>query len=883
MYQFFEEKQSAGFSLIDGFDIQKLQDCFCKLSNIFVFAVNAKGKRITEISGREKEAELLIDVVGEAAFDELAMRAMESPLEDQLVEDTEYANIKIAAVAVKTGGRPIMCWLACCVLSDMEVVTPGKMFRGCSTCVGRKHFYRGLDLLGIVANQVVSMANHIKSAEDENIRSKNSVSELGRDLKKTEAITNVLQFLVSDKSFEDIAAQILEIVGKYLGVTGTQLMQVSRDGQSVEAAAEWVEAGRAPMYEHLQCVKRTEIFRNEKPLVISKDTMISPEIRSFMQKYEMKAMMVLPLIVNDKVGMYFCITDFTKERTWQIDEVRFVSDVIKVLQSMLIRRIQKNSLTSSYVSLQAILDNIGACIYVRDSETREILFMNSMLKETFREEIAKHHFDELIDKARPTGVKEGYYEVHNIENKKWYDLYYTYISWVDGRKVSLCSLYDVTDKKLYQKRIEQQAYTDFLTGLYNRMCCERDLACQIDKAKINGTIGGLLYLDLDDFKHINDGLGHQYGDVLLKSISQSLKQIDGIMNTCYRMGGDEFVIIVPPESFLNFETIIDEIKNVFAKPWYLKDADYYCTMSMGICTFPDQGEDVQDIIKKADIAMYEAKKTGKNRISRYSDTIESASNKRLDLEKNMRNASQNNCNEFEVYYQPIIDIQNKGTTCVGAEALLRWNSSVLGFIPPSEFIPLAEYLGLINPIGNHVLKEACRACKYWNENGHPQYKVNVNLSVVQLLQNDIVEIVTDIIKETGINPDRLTLEVTESLAINDMKRMKDILSKIRGLGARVALDDFGTGYSSLNHIREIPLDVIKVDQSFVADLAEDEYSRSFINMVSELANAIGVNICVEGVETETQYKILEGMKVCMVQGYYFDRPMSRAEFERKYI
>ncbi|NTV78322.1 MAG: EAL domain-containing protein, partial [Clostridiales bacterium] len=260
-----------------------------------------------------------------------------------------------------------------------------------------------------------------------------------------------------------------------------------------------------------------------------------------------------------------------------------------------------------------------------------------------------------------------------------------------------------------------------------------------------------------------------------------------------------------------------------------------------------------------------------------------SSSKRLDMEKNMRDATVAGFQEFEVYYQPIIDIQLDGTPCTGAEALIRWNSSELGFVTPAEFIPLAEYLGLINPIGNHVLQEACRACKYWNDNGKPDYKVNVNLSVVQLLQADIVEIVEDIITETKLKPHNLTLEVTESLAINDMKRMKEILGSIKKLGVRIALDDFGIGYSSLNHIREIPLDVIKVDQSFVNGLAEDTYSQSFIKMVSELASAIDVSICVEGIETAEQYKVLEGMKVRLVQGYYFDKPMTRDNFEIKYL
>jgi EAL domain-containing protein (putative c-di-GMP-specific phosphodiesterase class I) len=281
--------------------------------------------------------------------------------------------------------------------------------------------------------------------------------------------------------------------------------------------------------------------------------------------------------------------------------------------------------------------------------------------------------------------------------------------------------------------------------------------------------------------------------------------------------------------------------------------------------------------------MYEAKKSGKNRVAHYSDSISSTSNKRLDMEKNMRDATSGVMSEFEVYYQPITDIQKEGNPCTGAEALVRWNSVELGFLKPGSFIPLAEYLGLINQIGNYVLREACIECKKWNEMGHPDYKVNVNLSVVQLLQNDMLEIIETTIESTGVNPKNLTLEVTESLAIDDMERMKTILLNIKKLGVRIALDDFGTGYSSLNHIRQIPLDVIKVDQTFVKDLADDTYSQAFIKMVAELANTIGVSVCVEGIETEEQFKVLEGMKVQLIQGYYFGKPMKKENFETKYI
>ncbi|MCR4989949.1 MAG: EAL domain-containing protein [Lachnospiraceae bacterium] len=594
-----------------------------------------------------------------------------------------------------------------------------------------------------------------------------------------------------------------------------------------------------------------------------------------------KAIMIMPIIINGAPGMYACFYEKLRERTWSIEEIKFINDSVKILQSILTRRVQRNSIASSYESIETILDNVGSAVYVKEVNSNRMLFANSIMKKTFSSEIEDGSIDEMI--ASKIDGESGVCEFYQKSADRTYDMYFTKITWVDGKKVLLCALYDISEKKIYQRRIEQQAYTDFLTGLYNRMCCERDLAKIIDETEHTGTNGALLYLDLDDFKHINDGLGHQYGDVLLKAISHSIQRIDGIQNTCYRMGGDEFVIIIPPESYDRRNHIVAEIKDVFAKPWFLKDADYYCTMSMGMVEFPENGTGVHDLIKKADIAMYEAKKSGKNRMAVYSDNIDSASHQRLDMEKNMRDATTAGFGEFEVYYQPIVDIKKPGDPCTGAEALIRWNSQEMGFISPGEFIPLAEYLGLINPIGNYVLRDACNTCRKWNDSGYPGYRINVNLSVVQLLQTDIVDIVEKTIKDSGINPHNLTLEVTESLAINDMERMKKILGSIKALGVRIALDDFGTGYSSLNHIREIPFDVIKVDQTFIKDLEKDSYAVSFVKMVGELAEAIGVNICVEGVETERQLDIMRDLPVDLIQGYYFDKPMTQIEFEKKYL
>ena len=867
--------------LFDLEELKKVQDCFCALGNFFACCVDENGKRITSISGNEVDVKRIKEILDEDAFYRLFEQVSSSSLEDTLIEDTKYQNVKLAAVAYKINGKPIVCWLACCVLETPYRNEGAEYLEGISTLTTEAKMEAAIDFIQMLVGKIIETRSLLLHEQEYSRRTRYTATEMEKSLKRAETLTETVQLLESNHPFEEVIGEMLRAVGNYLNISSTQLVRISPCGKKMDLVGEWLNEGIISVFDHTKNIEKPSLLSGEKPIIISKDTIVSREIKTFLEKVHDKAFIGMPLMVNGKVIMYWCLNECRKERVWSLDDVHFVNDVTKILQSILTKRIQKNSLASSFTSLQAILDNVGSAIYVKDLDTNQLLFANKVLKRTFERELKEGTLETLLNSANSLG-KEGCFEVNHAERNRWYDLLVNKITWVDGREVSLCALFDITDKKIYQRKIEQQAYTDFLTGLYNRMCCERDLACEIDKAKNENRIGGLLYLDLDDFKHINDGLGHQYGDVLLKAISNNLKRIRGIHNSCYRMGGDEFVIIIPTEAYGEYDRIIDEIRDIFAKPWFLKDADYYCTMSMGVVTFPKEGDNVQDLIKKADIAMYEAKKAGRNRIVYYSSGLNSDSNKRLDLEKNMREASRSGCKEFEVYYQPIIDI-TKGGKCTGAEALVRWNSVALGFIPPSDFIPLAEYLGLINPIGNHVMREACIACKKWNDAGKKGFKVNVNLSVVQLLQNDIVDTVKKTIEETGINPHNLTLEVTESLAINDMERMKGILNSIRALGVRIALDDFGTGYSSLNHIREIPLDVIKVDQNFVRDLAEDSYSKSFIKMVGELADAIGVHVCVEGIETKRQFEVLNGMRVQLIQGYYFDKPMQQDAFEGRYV
>ncbi|MBO5302766.1 MAG: EAL domain-containing protein [Lachnospiraceae bacterium] len=672
--------------------------------------------------------------------------------------------------------------------------------------------------------------------------------KIGLEIKYSEVMADIVGILDEDKDFVAVTEGILSCICKKLHFQSAVLRQKELKGDKWKILSQYGICDK--VYEEEAVVEAFErTYINEKEDVY------------------------LPIAINGRVSMHMAFFDALLPE-YREEYRTFLETVRLIVQSALAKRIVQNSLAGSYASLEAIIENVGCGIFVYDSLNQKCLYTNEYYRRHFRGNTTNNELENLLQSGC------GHTEFFVNENNRWFDIYNSSIQWVDGRKVTLYTIYEVTDKKNYQQKIERQINNDFLTGLYNRMRCEQDLEHFIKQTKEFGGQGALLYIDLDDFKHINDGLGHQYGDALLRSISHSLQRVSGIENTCYRMGGDEFIIIVPHAQFNMLKTILDDICSIFTKPWFLKGADYYCTMSMGVARFPEDGNTVDELIKKADIALYEAKKTGKNRIEYYNDAVESISFKRLDLGKKMRDAARDAGREFEVFFQPIMGVDG---CCQGAEALIRWKLDGMGFVSPAEFIPLAEYLGLINPIGEFVLMESCKYLKRWNDMGHPNYQVNVNLSVVQLLQNDIVTKVEKVIREFRICPENLVLEVTESLAVNDMGRMKQILGQIKDLGVRVAMDDFGTGYSSLNHIREMPLDIIKIDRCFVQDIGKDEFSESFVKMVAELAATIGVTVCVEGVEEREQYEVLSRMKIQQIQGFYYDEPMSASQFEEKYV
>lgn len=701
---------------------------------------------------------------------------------------------------------------------------------------------------------------------------------MGNCSDKYEVLSSVIQSLESKDTFQNIVKVILRKANTYIQAEYIAVVQKESDDNRLAYIA---SEGEADGF----IEKVSDGVYSLEELNESVHAHIGVPVGDY----------VVPIVINGIKAMYLVIHGTVKELTEELDS--FIHSIASVIQNIAQMRVTNNSLLSSYEVLKDILNNIGSGIIVCDRSSANILFENKVageskeiqnaIRECLQELMASEEYRSYLarKKAYDEDEEADYVkpyirpiEKYSAESGLWFEIRFTNLVWIDGSEVIVCTAADITQKKKSQQKIEFQAHNDFLTGLYNRMKCESDLRKIIKQSVKDGVKGAVMFIDLDDFKHINDGLGHQYGDILLQQIAAGLQSIVGLRGKCYRMGGDEFVAIVMPDMFSELERIANKVKDMFNKPWYLMETEYFCTMSMGIAVFPDDSKDVHEIIRLADIAMYESKKNGKNGYTFYDSCSKLNTARRLDIENNMRQAVASGIDEFVVFYQPVVDVRTG--ECSSCEALVRWDSKALGFMGPGDFIPLAEYLGLITSIGDYVLEEACRQCRYWNEHGMPDFHINVNLSVVQLLQKDVVGTVERILKKTGVKPRNIVLEITESFAINDMDRVLEIIRGIKELGPRIALDDFGTGYSSLNYIKQLPLDIIKVDKTFIDDIAEDEYAQAFIKLIVELSDTIDTSIIVEGAENENQLNILKELGVDYIQGFYYGKPVPAYEFER---
>lgn len=436
---------------------------------------------------------------------------------------------------------------------------------------------------------------------------------------------------------------------------------------------------------------------------------------------------------------------------------------------------------------------------------------------------------------------------------------------------------DVTIKKKSELKIKQLAYFDTLTGLPNRTNFINQLDNEVKAYEKDNKMGAVLFVDLDDFKRVNDSLGHDEGDKLLKTIGNKFFHTIDEKNTVCRFGGDEFLILLRDVSGKDEITdIVNNLINIFNNGFEFHKKKAFMTCSIGICVFPKDGKNNNSILKNADTAMYKAKETGKNKYEFYDGEMSKGLNRYIQIEKILRNAI--NSNEIYLCYQPQVEL--KTGKIIGTEALIRLETKELGFISPGEFIPVAEKSGLIIQIGEWVMRTAFIQNKRWIEKGYGEKRISVNVSSIQLKQSNFVENVKKCIGETGISPELVEIEITESILMESLEKNVEILKQLRSLGIRTSLDDFGTGYSSLNYLRMIPIDTLKIDKSFIDDIHFNRKQEAIVDGIVNIAHNLEIEIVVEGVETQEQLNILKQKGCNIIQGYIFSKPMTAENIDK---
>jgi diguanylate cyclase (GGDEF)-like protein/PAS domain S-box-containing protein len=431
---------------------------------------------------------------------------------------------------------------------------------------------------------------------------------------------------------------------------------------------------------------------------------------------------------------------------------------------------------------------------------------------------------------------------------------------------------DVTDLMRYQEQLEYQANYDSLTRLPNRNLLRDRLQHALTIAQRHHKGVAVVFIDLDGFKNVNDSLGHSVGDRLLSVVAERLARCARASDTVARHGGDEFVIVmtdtVDEQSLIAW---MERVRASISEPVWLDGTELYVGCSMGASLFPQDGEDTETLLKKADLAMYRAKDMGRNTFQFYQPEMNASAGARLNLERRLRRALRDG--EFLLHYQPQVDIVTG--QIVGMEALVRWRDPEVGLIPPSSFIPVAEECGLIGPLSEWVLREACRQNKAWQDEGLPPARVSVNLSARQFQQHDIAKLVTQVLAETGLEPQYLELELTESTIMRNAEEAVSMLNALHALGIGLAIDDFGTGYSSLSYLKRFPVDRLKIDRSFVSDIGTSGDDETITSAIIALAHSLNLQVIAEGVETSEQLDFLKERACDEMQGFFFARPMPR--------
>jgi len=537
-----------------------------------------------------------------------------------------------------------------------------------------------------------------------------------------------------------------------------------------------------------------------------------------------------------------------------------------------------NKMLDSYALHRIILDEDGhPCDYefidVNPSFEQFTGFPREKIVGKRYSEIIKTGEDEETDwvgiygKVAITGESVSF-ESYTAAFEKW-----VVVSAYSPKKEYFITVFsDITYFKKNEERLRENAYHDSLTGMPNRLSLYEDFEGAVSKSPDRSI--ALFFIDSDNFKLINDTMGHSFGDLLIRSMGKRLAALfEDSQITVYRLGGDEFVLFTGYEHIDEVYEYAGKIKDSFNTPLRIEENALCITVSIGIATYPNNGSSIQELIRNADIALYKAKESGKNCYILFSDDMHEKIMERMLIEKHLRNAIDNN--ELDVFYQPQVDAKTGAIS--GFEALLRWKNSELGFVPPLKFISVAEETRLINPIGRWVLQKACSFLKKVHETDHTYTSVAVNVSIFQLLQEDFADTVREILDSTGLDAGYLELEITESIFMESYNVISNNIDRLKKLGIKIALDDFGKGYSSLSYLRQLPIDTLKIDKSFIDNIHMDKDDADLTGMIVKLGQNMGLTVVAEGVEEQEQMDYLIQNGCHKIQGYIISKPLPENE------
>lgn len=541
-----------------------------------------------------------------------------------------------------------------------------------------------------------------------------------------------------------------------------------------------------------------------------------------------------------------------------------------------------------------VFESIADAIIVTDADRRMLTVNRACLRMSgySESELRGHHprmlaDPENVERLREVQLtalsKDGYWQGETWARRKSGELFPTFTSVTQVRNAHgevvnyILILSDITEKKNAEARIEYLAHRDPVTGLANRSLFNYRLGVALAQCQRSHSKLAVLFIDLDRFKTINDSLGHAFGDKLLKIIAERLETCLRDGDTVSRLGGDEFaMLLASPDGIDDVIAQSERILKKLDQPCSVEDHELRISASIGISLYPEDGEDIESLVKNADAAMYLAKDSGRNNYQFFTADLNASAVERLNTESLLRTCVERN--ELELHYQPQVDADTG--ELVGCEALIRWRSPELGLVPPNRFIALAEETGLILPIGDWIVRCACEQLKHWQAQGLSPIPIAVNISAVQFEQKHFVRNLIQQVRDSGVDPHWLELELTESMVMRDVEGVVSALSELKAAGFTLAVDDFGTGYSSLSYLRRLPIDVLKIDQSFVRGMLDDRASLAIVETVVALAKAMGLRSIAEGVETEAELAHLRALHCEHAQGYFFAKPMLAGDFCR---